>query len=76
MPIDDFKARYPDHVAPDSHTATRFLSEIANHGPMTIVTIAVGGAVRHRVFDTNDSESIADMRSFVAFHETQPCQVF
>ncbi len=76
MPIDDFKARYPDHKTPDSHAATRFLSEIANHGPMTIVTIAVGGAVRHRVFDTNDSESIADMRSFVAFHETQPCQVF
>src|SRR6187431_2092947 len=73
---DNFKTRYPDHAAPDAHAAVRFLTEIANHGPMTIVTIAVGGAVRHRVFDTSDAGSVSDMRSFIAFHETQPCQVF
>lgn len=73
---DNFKTRYPDHAAPDAHVAVRFLTEIANHGPMTIVTIAVGGAVRHRVFDTSDAASVGDMRSFIAFHETQPCQVF
>ena len=72
----EFKTRYPDHAAPDAHVAVRFLTEIASHGPMTIVTIAVGGAVRHRVFDTADEASVRDMRSFIAFHETQPCQVF
>jgi hypothetical protein len=72
----DFNSRYPDHAAPDATISVRFLTEIANHGPMTVVTIAVGGAVRHRVFDTSDAASMADMRSFIAFHETQPAQVF
>jgi len=43
---------------------------------VTVVCIAVNGAVRHRVFDTGDAGSMRDMRSFIAFQETQPCQVF
>ena len=72
----DLDSRYPNHSSPDANVSVRFLTEIANHGPMTVVTIAVGGAVRHRVFDTADEASVRDMRSFIAFHETQPCQVF
>jgi hypothetical protein len=73
---DEFKVRYPDHSVADANISVRFLTEIANNGPMTVVTIAVNGAVRHRVFDTSDEASVRDMRSFIAFHETQPAQVF
>jgi hypothetical protein len=72
----NFKARYPDHKDVDSKLAVHSLLELSSHGPMTIITIAVGGAVRHRVFDTSDQASVEDMRSFIAFHETQPAQVF
>jgi len=72
----NFKARYPDHKDVDSKLAVHSLLELSSYGPMTIITIAVGGAVRHRVFDTSDQASVEDMRSFIAFHETQPAQVF
>jgi len=72
----NIKTRYPDHTAVDAHKAVDFLRSIAKNGPMTLVCIAVGGAVRHRVFDTADPDSMRDMRSFIAFQETQPCQVF
>lgn len=73
---DNFKSRYPDHVYPTASEAVRFLLEIANHGRMTLVTISVNGHVRPITYDTSDCGAVEDMRSFIAFNETQPHQVF
>jgi hypothetical protein len=76
---DDFKSRYPDHVYPAATVAVSFLTEIANHSAMTVVTLpldASSGQLRTRVFDTTSTQALEDMRSFIAFQETQPCQVF
>jgi len=74
---ENFKIRYPDHASPDANTAVRFLVEIANRGPMTVVGMPVGGASpRARTFDTADPDAVRDMRSFIAFQETQPHNVF
>jgi hypothetical protein len=73
----NFKLRYPDSTQPDAVAAARFLAEITNHGPMTIVAMPVGGASpRALTFDTSDPDAMNGMRSFIAFQETQPHNVF
>ena len=76
---DDFKSRYPDHVYPAAPVAVSFLTEIANHGQMAVVSLPLdndGRNIRAFICDTTQAASLEAMRSFIAFQETQPAQVF
>lgn len=74
----DSKSRYPDSSAPDARLAANFLMQIANHGPITVVTVPVNpkASLREITFDTDAPGAEESMRSFIAHNETLPHQVF
>lgn len=75
---EQIKVRYPDAFFPNAAVAVKFLTAVTDGGQVTLVTIPAGeeGAPRVHRFDTGDPVSAEAMRSFIAFNETQECQVF
>jgi len=72
----NIKAAYPDSHFPNASTAVDFLTLIAARGLMTVATISPHNAVRSSTYDLAKPTDIEKMRSFIAFNETAPANVY
>jgi len=72
----NIKSSYPDSHFPNASLAVDFLMTIAGRGLMTVATISPLNVVRSSTYDLAKPTDIENMRSFIAFSETAPANVY